>query len=71
MNNQYTFTMTAEQLSVVIKLLEPYAVLSASLSAQFAKQHGTERAPAMPPAPPEGVVKARKLTEIAEEKQNV
>lgn len=62
--------MTAEQVSMVIKLLEPYTVLSASLTSQFINQRGGEQKPAMPVTPPADAVKARKISNIAEEKTN-
>ncbi len=55
---------------MVIKLLEPYTVLSASLTSQFINQRGGEQKPAMPVTPPADAVKARKISNIAEEKTN-
>ena len=71
MNNQFTFTMTAEQVSMVLKLLEPYAVLSANLTTQFIKQREMgQMPPVMPSAPPADAVQTKKIKDIMGEKLN-
>lgn len=56
---------------MVLKLLEPYAVLSANLTTQFIKQREMGQ---MPPvkssAPPADAVQAKKIKDIMGEKSN-
>lgn len=56
---------------MVLKLLEPYAVLSANLTTQFIKQRETGQVPpVMPSAPPADAVQAKKIKDIMGEKSN-